>query len=235
MIDYTKRNRSGAVDGAQFDEGLRNHMIKVYQYMAAGLGISGFIAYAAMTVPAVAMFAMQLKWVWFIGILAMAFLVMPRMYKMSTGGAMASFLGYSVILSFAIAPMFAMYTQESIARVFFITSSVFLSMSLYGYTTKKDLTSFGTFAIIGVWGVFFAGIVNFFLQSSMLHFIASIVAVVASIALTAYDTQKIKQAYYAMGNNAEMLKKGAIIGAFQLYFDFVYMFIHLVQLLGDRR
>lgn len=235
MKDYTKANRAGAPASARYDEGLRTHMIKVYQYMAAGLGLSGVVAYLTMTVPAVAQIAIQLKWVWFIGVIAMAFLVMPRMFKMSVGAAFLSFFGYATILSLAIAPIFLFYTQESIARTFFITSAVFLGMSLYGYSTKKDLTSLGTFAIIGVWGVFFAGLVNIFLQSSMLQFIASGIAVIAAVALTAYDTQKIKQAYYAMGNNAEMLKKAAIIGALQLYFDFVYMFINLMQFMGDRR
>ncbi len=235
MKDYTKRDSAGVHAQAGFDEGLKSHMISVYKYMAAGLGVSGLIAYLTMTVPAVAQIAFSLKWVWFIGVIAMAFLVMPRMYKMSTTGALASFFGYAVILSFAIAPLFLIYTQESIARTFFITSGVFLGMSLFGYTTKRDLTSLGTFAIIGVWGVFFASLVNIFLQSSMVHFITSAIAVVAAVALTAYDTQKIKQAYFAIGRNGEMLKKAAIIGALQLYFDFIYMFINLMQLLGDRR
>lgn len=235
MIDYTNRSKATGSEGVQYDEGLRNHMIKVYQYMAAGLGLSGVVAYLTVAVPAVAALAIQLKWVWFIGVIAMAFLVMPRMYNMSVGGALASFFGYATILSLAIAPIFLFYTQESIARTFFITASVFLGMSLYGYTTKKDLTSLGTFAIIGVWGVFFAALINIFLQSTMVHFIASGVAVIASIALTAYDTQKIKQVYLSLGRNTEMLKKAAIVGALQLYFDFVYMFIHLLQFVGDRR
>jgi uncharacterized protein len=230
--DYTQM---GTAQGAAVDQGLRSHMIRVYNHMTAGLAISGGTAWLAMSNPAMAQLAASLNIVWFIALLAMAFLIMPRMMNMSESNAKLSFYAYAVILSLAIAPIFTMYTQASVARVFFITSTVFLSMSLFGYTTKKDLTSMGNFAIIAVWGVFFASIVNIFLQSPMMVFITSIVAVVASVALTAYDTQKIKQVYLMVGRDATMQSKAAIVGALQLYFDFVYMFINLLQLLGNRR
>ncbi len=232
MKDYTNLSQTQADLG--YDAGLRQHMIKVFNYMTLGLGVSGAFAYLAVTVPAFAAFSYQLRWVWFAGILAMAFLVMPRMYSMSENGAKLSFFGYAAILSISIAPMFTMYTGESIARTFFITASVFASMSLYGYTTKKDLTSFGTFAMIGIWGVFFASLVNIFIGSSTIMFVTSAIAVVASIALTAYDVQKIKHVYYSVGGG-ENAGRSAIIGALQLYFDFIYMFINLLQLMGDRK
>lgn len=233
MKDYTNLSQTQTRFG--YDEGLRQHMLKVFNYMALGLGVSGFFAYLAITVPAFAAFSYQLRWVWFAGMIAMAFLVMPKMYTMSESAAKATFFGYAAILSMAISPMFAIYTGESIARTFFVTAATFASLSIYGYTTKKDLTKIGTFAMIGVWGVFFAGLVNIFLGSPAIHFIASAVAVIASIGLTMYDVQKIKQTYYVAGGNSEVAGRSAIIGALQLYFDFVYMFIHLLQFMGNRR
>jgi len=230
--DYTKAQYGV---GADIDTGLRSYMIKVYNYMAAGLGLSGVIAWLVMTNPVVANLAISLRWVWFIGMIGMAFLVLPRMMRMTETGAKISFFAYAAVLGMAISPLFLMYTHESIARTFFTTAAVFLSLSIYGYTTKKDLTSLGTFAVIGIWGVFLASLVNMFLHSSALMFVTSAVAVIASIALTAYDTQKIKQVYYVVGKDASALSKAAIMGALQLYFDFVYMFINLLQFMGDRR
>ncbi|MDX1949980.1 MAG: Bax inhibitor-1/YccA family protein [Rickettsiales bacterium] len=233
MKDYTNY---ASAQSTTIDAGLRSHMIKVYNYMAAGLGVSGLVAYFAYTSPEFAALAFQLRWVCFFAILGMAFLVMPRMYSMSENGAKLTFFAYSAILSISIAPMFAIYTGESIARTFFITASVFGGLSLLGYTTKKDLTSWGTFGAIGVIGVFFAGLLNyFFFKSTGMQLVTNIVAIIAVIALTAYDTQKVKQAYYVSGGNPAIANKSAIIGALQLYFDFVYLFIHLMQILGNRR
>jgi hypothetical protein len=231
MINFTNKATSQSVG---YDVGLRSHMLKVFNYMGTGLALSGFIAYLFMHVPAFQAVVLSLGWVWFIGLIVMAFLVLPRMMTMTENGAKLAFYGYATLLSVAISPIFLMYTGESIARTFFITASVFFGMSLYGYSTKKDLTSIGTFAAIGVFGVFIASLVNIFLHSPAIHFITSAVAVVASVGLTAYDTQKIKQIYYMVGNNAGALSKAAILGALQLYFDFVYMFINLLQFFGNR-
>jgi uncharacterized protein len=239
MVDFSNGPRDytqvGSPAGAGIDQGLRNHMIKVYNHMAMGLGLSGLVSWFIMSNQQLASVVMSLNLVWFIATIVMAFTVMPRMMRMSEGGAKLSFYSYAVLLSLMISPIFLMYTHESVARTFFITAAVFLSMSLYGYTTKKDLTSLGSFAIIGVWGVFFASLVNIFLHSPMILFVSSIIAVVASIALTAYDTQKIKQIYLMVGRDSATLSKAAIMGALQLYFDFVYMFINLLQLMGNRR
>jgi FtsH-binding integral membrane protein len=240
MQDYTNRNNNGSINlnaAATYDQGLRNHMIKVFNHMAVGLGITGLVSLAALSVPAISalIFNQAAQIMLFVAMLGMVFFVMPKMFTMSESGAKTAFYAYAVILALSIAPIFLAYTSESIARVFFITSAVFLSMSIFGYSTKKDLTSVGTFAIIGVWGVFFASIVNIFIGSSTISFITSIVAVVASVGLTAYDVQKIKQVYYAVGRDQSTLNKAAIMGALQLYFDFVYMFINLLRLLGDRR
>jgi uncharacterized protein len=240
MQDYTKKNNNGSINlnaAASYDQGLRTHMIKVFNHMAVGLGISGAVAFAVLNVPALQalVFNKAAQIMLFVAMLGMVFFVMPKMYTMSESGAKTTFYAYAVILALAVSPIFMIYTAESVTRVFFITSAVFLSMSLFGYSTKKDLTSVGTFAMIGVWGVFIASLINIFIGSSTITFISSIVAVIASVGLTAYDTQKIKQVYYAMGRDQSALNKAAIIGALQLYFDFVYMFINLLQLLGNRR
>ncbi len=230
--DYTQTQHAQA---ANVDMGLRAHMIKVYNHMAAGLGLSGLVSWFVLSNPQVAEVVRSLNVVWLIATLAMAFLVMPRMMRMSESNAKLSFYGYAILLALMISPIFLMYTSESVARTFFITAATFLSLSIYGYTTKRDLTSVGTFAIIGVWGVFIASLVNLFIGSSQLMFITSIIAVIASIGLTMYDTQKIKQMYFIYSRDANALSKAAIMGALQLYFDFVYMFIHLLNLLGNRR
>ncbi len=230
--DYTQGTQS---QGAAIDQGLRTHMIKVYNHMAAGLGLSGLVSWFVLSSPQLTSVVMSLSIVWLIATLVMAFAVMPKMMRMSEANAKLSFYGYAVLLSLMVCPIFLQYTHESVARAFFVTAATFMSMSLYGYTTKKDLTSFGTFAMIGIWGVFLASIINIFIGSSQIMFISSIVAVVASVALTAYDTQKIKQVYFMVGGDAAARSKAAILGALQLYFDFVYMFINLLQLMGNRR
>jgi FtsH-binding integral membrane protein len=237
MKDYTKRQTKSTfgTGAVEYDEGLRSYMIKVYNNMMLGLGFSGLVSLAVMNIPAVAQIAFAGQWVWFIALIVMAFAVVPRMMSMSESGAKMAFYGYALILSLAISPLFFVYTAESVARVFFITAAMFGAMSLYGYTTKKDLTSLGTFAAMGIIGVFIAGLVNIFIGSEQIHFIASIVAVIAITALTAYDTQNIKQTYYSLRGNAEAVNKAVIFGAFRLYFDFVYMFIHLLQFFGERR
>jgi FtsH-binding integral membrane protein len=235
MSSFSNRGIGQTQTTASVDQGLRTHMIKVYNYMASGLALSGLVSWLVMSNPQLASVVMSLNIIWFIATLVMAFAVMPRMMRMSEGGAKLSFYGYAVLLSLMVSPIFLAYTHESVARAFFVTAAVFLSMSLYGYTTKKDLTSFGTFAMIGIWGVFFASIINIFVGSSQVMFITSVVAVVASVALTAYDTQKIKQVYFMVGRDSAAASKAAIMGALQLYFDFVYMFINLLQIMGNRR
>ncbi len=235
MSSFSNRGIGQTQTTASVDQGLRTHMIKVYNYMASGLALSGLVSWLVMSNPQLASVVMSLNIVWFIATLVMAFAVMPRMMRMSEGGAKLSFYGYAVLLSLMVSPIFLAYTHESVARAFFVTAAVFLSMSLYGYTTKKDLTSFGTFAMIGIWGVFFASIINIFVGSSQVMFITSVVAVVASVALTAYDTQKIKQVYFMVSRDSAAASKAAIMGALQLYFDFVYMFINLLQIMGNRR
>lgn len=241
MQDYTKRNQNGSINlnaAATYDAGLRSHMINVYNKMTAGLAISGVVAYIVSNSPALASILMSqgLSIAFFLGLLGMAFFVMPKIYTMSVSAARLTFYGYALLLSLAISPAFLMYTQESIARVFFITSAIFLSMSLYGYTTKKDLTNIGSFAMIGLFGVIIASVVNIFLKSNGMSFIISIAVVIISIALTAWNTQNIKQTYYQVpSNDKESLEKAAIIGAAGLYADYVNLFINLLRLLGDRR
>lgn len=240
MFNNSNRNKSsfayaGATNSDAVNQGLRSYMLKVYNYMFMGLAVSGSFALLVTNVPAVAQAAASLNIVLFLALLGMAFFVLPRMMTMSESGAKLAFFGYAFLLSFAISPLFLMYTGESIARTFFITASIFGGMSLYGYTTKKNLDSIGQFAMIGIIGVFFASLINMFIGSSAIHFITSAIAVVAIIALTAYDTQKIKNIYFQLGSNTQALNRAAMIGALNLYIDFVYMFIHLAQFLAERR
>jgi hypothetical protein len=138
-------------------------------------------------------------------------------------------------MGISLSNLFLLYTGASIARVFFITAGLFGGMSLYGYTTKRDLTGMGSFLIMGVWGLLIASLVNIFMQSSMMQFAISVLSVLIFTGLTAYDTQKIKGMYYALAGTGEMAAKMAIMGALNLYMDFINIFIHLMRLMGERR
>ena len=157
-----------------------------------------------------------------------------RIHSMSAQAAQATFVGFAVAMGLSLASIFLVYSGQSIARVFFITASVFGGMSLYGYTTKKDLSSFGSFLIMGVWGIFIASLVNIFLHSSALQFAVSVIGVLVFTGLTAYDTQRIKEMYFEH-DSEELTRKKAIFGALHLYMDFVNLFLSLLRLFGDRR
>ena len=223
------------VDRAVIDEGLRAYMLRVYNYMASALVLTGVVAYAVANTPAVynAIFGTGLAWVVILAPLGMVFFLSARVNKMSVPAAQATFWVFAALMGMSLASIFIIYTQASIARVFFITAGTFAGMSLYGYTTKKDLTGWGSFLIMGLFGIIIASIVNIFMASSALHFAISVIGVLVFVGLTAYDTQKIKESY-AASDSGEVASKKAIMGALRLYLDFINLFLMLLRLFGNR-
>ena len=239
---------------AAIDEGLRSYMLKVYNYMGIGLVVTGLIAYfsnaaATTTDPNAAAAQLQngeyltqwgallygspLMWVVALAPLGFVLVLSFGINKLSVPAAQATFWGFAAIMGLSLSSIFMVYTDASIAKVFFITAATFGSMSLYGYTTKRDLTGVGNFLIMGLIGIIIASVVNIFLQSGMMDFIISVVGVLVFVGLTAYDTQKIKESYHeSLGTEA--LAKGAIMGALSLYLDFVNLFLMLLRLFGNR-
>jgi len=242
MVDYTdpsNRNNSGTdihngTRSASVDQGLRKHMLKVYNDMGLGLAISGVLAYAVMVVPGLLNKIAPLYWVFAIAEIGLVIYLSARIMKMSESKAKAVFFIYAALNGLTLGVIFSMYTGESVARTFFIAASLFGAMSIYGYTTKRSLQGLGTFLMMGLIGIIIASIVNFFLQSSALHYAVSFIGIFIFVGLTAYDTQKIKSYYYQFGSNSEMLGKTAIMGALALYLDFVNLMIMLLQFFGNR-
>lgn len=257
MADYDSNRLYRArtdVAGA-IDAGLRAHMLRVYNYMVLALIVTGLTAYgvyaaSVTTDPAqgvvtlrdgvmltqlgVTLFVSPFKWVLFLAPLALVLFLQFRINKMSVGAAQATFWVYSGLVGVSLSLLFLVYTAGSITQVFFITAAAFGGLSLYGYTTKKDLTAMGSFLIMGVWGLLIASVVNIFFASPMLTWIVSVAGVGIFAGLTAYDTQKIKEIYYE-GDGEAVAGKKAVLGALMLYLDFINMFIYLLRLLGDRR
>jgi uncharacterized protein len=241
--------QSMAVGGERavaYDEGLRSFMLSVYNYMASGLAITGLVALlVSQSEAAMSLFyhvengrlvgMAPLGWLVAFAPLGVAMFLGFRLHAMSFQAAQMSFWGFAVLMGLSMANIFLIFTGASIARVFFITAGVFAAMSLYGYTTKRDLTSMGSFLIMGVFGLIIASIVNIWLKSPALYYVLSIIGVFLFIGLTAYDTQRLKGVYYSLANNAEMLAKAGIMGALSLYLDFINLFVSLLQLFGERR
>lgn len=237
-MDYTKFNINAKTAATSYDVGLRAFMIQVYNYMMAALALTGTVAWFAGSSEAYWQFmaANQLLfWVIAFAPLAIVIFMGVRINHLSTPQAQALFWVYSGLMGLSLASIFAVYTGASVARAFFITSAVFGSMSIYGYTTKRDLSSLGFFLIAGVWGLLLASIVNIFLQSSGLQFAVSLISVVIFTGLVAYDTQKLRQVYYSVGAGGAMLGKAAVFGALNLYIDFINIMVALLRLVGDRR
>ena len=234
MID---RNFSTATKSeAQVDQGLRSYMLRVYNYMATGLGLTGLTAYFVAITPSLfnAIYGTPFYWIVALAPLGFVFYLSARLHKISFAKAQTVFWIFSGVMGLSMAYIFIAFTGASIARVFFITAGTFAGMSLYGYTTKKDLTGWGSFLFMGLIGIIIALIVNIFLQSGMLSFIISCVGVLVFVGLTAYDTQRIKEMYYA-SDHPEISGKKAIMGALKLYLDFINLFIMLLHLFGQRR
>lgn len=228
-----RHSRGGA---AQTDLGLRSYMQSVFNLMAMGLGLTGLVAFAVAQSPELVhtLYMTPLKWVVLLAPLGLVFYLGYSVQKLSQATAQLLFWVYSGLMGLSLGTIFLLYTSQSITRVFFITASMFLAMSLYGYTTKKDLTSMGSFMIMGLIGVVIAGLVNIFLQSSAMQFVISVLGVVIFTGLTAYDVQRIKDMYYESAAG-EALGKVAVMGALTLYLDFINLFMALLRLFGDRR
>ena len=232
-----ERNFSTATKSeAQVDQGLRSYMLRIYNYMATGLGLTGLTAYFVAITPSLfnAIYGTPLYWIVALAPLGFVFYLSARLHKISFSTAQTVFWIFSGVMGLSMAYIFIAFTGASIARVFFITAGTFAGMSLYGYTTKKDLSGWGSFLFMGLIGIIIASIVNIFLKSPMLYYVISWIGVLVFVGLTAYDTQRIKEMYYA-SDHPEISGKKAIMGALKLYLDFINLFIMLLRLFGQRK
>lgn len=245
---------AGSHAEAGIDQGLRAYMLGVYNYMTFGLALTGLFALgtamlATTSDPSMAvaqlgngkmltqlgatLYGSPLKWVVMLAPLGMVMWLSFRVQSMSASAARTMFLAYAAVMGVSLSSIFLVYTGGSIARVFFITSAAFGALSLFGYTTKKDLSAWGSFLFMGLIGIIIASIVNIFMESSALQFAISVIGVLVFAGLTAYDTQQIKEMYYE-GDGDEAAMKKSVMGALRLYLDFINMFLMLLQLFGNR-
>jgi hypothetical protein len=223
-------------EGVAFDAGLRSYMLSVYNYMASGVLWTGIVAFAlALTGVAQAIWSGGgiLRYLIIFAPLLMVMVMGFRAHRMSTGAMQAFFWAFATVMGLSMSVIPLVYTGTSIAATFFATAAAFVSLSLWGYTTKKDLSGFGTFLIMGVVGLIVASIVNLFIQSDTMSTVISFIGVLLFAGLTAYDTQKIKSVYYQV-QGSDMLGKSAILGALTLYLDFINMFQFLLSFMGSR-
>jgi len=223
------------------DQGLRSFMTGVYAHMSAAMIFTAIVAYVIGSSPAIlqAIFATPFKWVVMLAPIGIAFYFSAKLHTMTISTARSLLFVFAGAVGVSSSYIFAVYTGMSIVRVFLITSISFLALSLYGYTTKRDLSAFGTFLFMGVVGIFGASLLNFFIQSPGLSFVISTIGVLVFAGLTAYDTQQIRNTYIALSENSasyneDTINKTAIFGALQLYLDFINMFMFLLQFMGIR-
>ena len=247
-MSYDPTNRWSASANASIsqvgvDVGLRNYMLRVYNYMAGGLAITGVAAYLIANTSLVSLFfqvgarGVGLTGLGYIGVFAPLAFVLALSFgvqRMSLGTVQAVFWSYAAVMGISVSQILLLFTGESVARVFFITAATFLAMSLWGYTTRADLSRFGSFLIMGLIGILIAGLVNIFIGSSAIQFAISVIGVIVFVGLTAWDTQRIKEMYWE-GDTAVIAGKKAIMGALSLYLDFINLFMILMQLMGNRR
>ena len=228
------------------DAGLRAYMLRIYNYMASALALTGIVALFVAsspdimsqfyTVSAGGRSGMSgLGWIVMLAPLGLVLWLGMGLQRMQTSTAQAIFWSFAVLMGISTAPIFLIYTGSSIASTFFVTAGTFGAMSIYGYTTKRDLTGMGSFLMMGLIGLLVASVVNMFMQSSGLAFAVSVIGVLIFVGLTAWDTQKLKGMYYQMGAGGEMLAKVSILGALTLYLDFINMFMYLLRFMGDRK
>jgi FtsH-binding integral membrane protein len=226
---------SVGVPRAARDAGLRSYMLKVYNYMASGVLLTGIVALLfANSGMAAQVMATPLRWLIIFAPLAFVFGMSFGVNRMQTSTLQALFWGFAVAMGLSMSTIFLVYTGTSIAQTFFAVSGAFLGLSLYGYTTKKDLSGFGTFLIMGVVGLLIAMVINLFIQSTAMAFAISAIGVLLFAGLTAYDTQKIKSMYAHIAGS-DMMGKAAIMSALTLYLDFINMFQFMLSFMGDRR
>lgn len=245
MAEYqTMRRQAAGVRTAEIDEGLRAHMNKVYGMMSVGMVLTGGVAWAVGTTPALLAILRDpttlqpniLGWIVMFAPLVMVFAFAGMINRMSAATAQLVFYTFAAVMGLSISWIFVAFTGISIAQTFFVTAIAFAGLSLYGYTTKKDLSGWGTFLMMGVIGLIVAMVINIFLQSPAIMFAVSALGVLIFAALTAYDTQAIKNEYieHAATGDQEWLAKSAVMGSLRLYLDFINMFMFLLQFLGQR-
>ena len=253
-MEFNKQNILNKVKAAQqstvvMDEGLRAYMLKVYNYMATGILLTGIIALLTFKMSVVtndsgaivgltqignALYLSGLKWVVMLAPLGVVIYMSFGIKKMSASKAQTTFWVFASLMGLSLSSILLIYTGLSVTRVFFICSATFGAMSIYGYTTKRDLTKLGSFLMMGLIGIIIASVVNIFLKSSMMYFVISILGVLIFVGLTAYDTQKIKN-MYSSSDTGELMGKKAVMGALTLYLDFINLFLMLLRLFGQRR
>ena len=252
-MEFDKKGILGRAAAAQqstvaMDEGLRAYMLKVYSYMATGILLTGIVALLTfkLSVQEItsagiileplgqAIYNSGLKWVVMLAPLGVVFYMSFGINKMSAAKAQTTFWVFAALMGLSLSSLLLYYTGISVTRVFFICSATFGAMSIYGYTTKRDLTKLGSFLMMGLIGIIIASLVNIFLQSPKMYWIISFLGVFIFIGLTAYDTQKIKNMYSA-SDTGELMGKKAVMGALTLYLDFINLFIMLLRLFGQRR
>ena len=246
---YAQETPVGRTEAGVIDQGLRAYMIRVYNYMASGVAITGLVAWLIYSMSVVTgadgtvtgltpfgnvMYASAFKWVVIFAPLAMVFFLSARIGSMSLSTAQISFWIFAALMGASISSIFLVYAGESIARMFFITAAAFGALSLWGYTTSKDLSGWGSFLFMGLIGIIIAMLVNLFIGSTALQFAVSVIGVLVFAGLTAYDTQQIKEMYYA-GDDGTVAGRKAVMGALRLYLDFINLFMMLLSLFGDRR
>lgn len=247
--------QTGTQSGVMIDQGLRSYMLKVYNLMMFGVGITGVAAYVTtlltttndasqaaatmrggvmLTQLGVALYTSPLQWVVMLAPLALVFFLSFRIDKMSVSAAQGTFWAYAALLGVSLSSILLVYTAASITQTFFVTAASFGALSLYGYTTKRDLTGMGSFLVMGLFGIILASIVNIFLKSSGLEFAISIIGVLVFAGLTAWDTQKIKEMYFDADDEVTYGRK-AVMGALTLYLDFINLFLFMLRFLGNNR
>ncbi len=251
-MEFNRQNIQTKTRTAQthaVDEGLRAYMLKVYNYMSSGILLTGIVSLVLFKLSVImtpdgsitgltgvgnALYNSSLMWVVMLAPLGVVFYMSFGIRKMSASKAQGTFWIFAALMGASLSSIFLIYTGTSITRVFFITAGTFGAMSIYGYTTKRDLTKLGSFLMMGLIGIIIASVVNIFMKSSMMYFVISILGVLIFVGLTAYDTQKIKN-MYLVSDSGEIMGKKAVMGALTLYLDFINLFIMLLRLFGQRR
>ncbi|MDG1709404.1 MAG: Bax inhibitor-1/YccA family protein [Emcibacteraceae bacterium] len=241
MVDRNSYySASSKKSAAEIDEGLRAYMLTVYNYMASALALTGLAAYVTANTPAVLSMLYGpmgaptgLGYIVMFSPLAFILALNFGINKMKASTLQMVFWAFAGVMGLSLSNILLMYTGASVAKTFFVTAAAFGSLSLYGYTTKKNLTGMGSFLIMGLFGLIIASIVNMFMQSSMMEFVISVIGVLIFAGLTAYDTQRIKLMYME-NDHSETASKKAIMGALSLYLDFINMFLFLLRLMGNR-
>jgi FtsH-binding integral membrane protein len=244
LRDFQTRVGSSAAGraGADVDQGLRSYMLRVYNMMALGVALTGVVAYlfaemavsnGQLTAFGQAIYYSPLKWVVMLAPLALVFFLSFKIESMSLSAAQTTFWAYAALVGASLSSIFMVYTNASIVQTFAVTAASFGALSLYGYTTKRSLSAMGSFMIMGLFGLIIASLVNLFLQSSALDFTISAIGVLVFAGLTAWDTQRIKEMYWE-ADGAEVMGKKAVMGALNLYMDFINLFLFLLRFMGNR-